>query len=201
MPTSAPDVIVVNGPSSAGKSTLCRGLQGTMAHPYLCVGFDDFVFMSAPRYYSGADTASQDVVDDFTRLGVQMVVTSTEPLSVRAEFGPVFRRLLDGMAPAVRALVDAGNSIIFDHVLHDEAMARSLRESLTGLDIAMVGVTCDVAILEERERQRGDRVRGRARGLVDVVHTFCEYDVMVDTGRQSPEECVAAVVTALGLSA
>lgn len=193
-----PDVIVVNGPSSAGKSTLCRGLQAAMDRPYVCVGFDDFVFMSAPRYYSGADTAFQDVVDDFTRLGVQMVVTSQEPLTVVAEFGPVFRRLLEGMAPAVRALVDAGNAVIFDHVLHDEAMARSMRESLTGLDVAMVGVTCDITILETRERERGDRVRGRARGLVDVVHTFCEYDVMVDTGSQSPEECVTSVMAALG---
>ena len=52
-----PDVIHVNGPSSAGKSTLCRGLQEALAEPHLCVGFDDFVFMSAPRYYRGAGPA------------------------------------------------------------------------------------------------------------------------------------------------
>jgi chloramphenicol 3-O phosphotransferase len=170
-----------------------------LSDPYLCVSVDDFVFMAAPRYYAGADTASQDVVDGFTGQGVQMAVTSQEPLSVAARFGPVFRRVIDGMAPAVRALVDAGNAVIFDHVLHDEAMAGSLSSSLSGLDVALVGVTCDIAILEERERERGDRVLGRARGLVDVVHTFVQYDVMVDTGRQSPEECVSTVITALGL--
>lgn len=197
MASSRPDVIVVNGPSSAGKTTLCRGLQAAISEPYLCIGFDDFVLMSAPRYYAGTDTAVQDRVDDWTRLGVQMVITSHEPLSVTAEFGPVFRTLLDGMAPAVRALVDAGNSVIFDHVLHDDAMAQSLRSSLVGLDVAVVGVTCDIAVLEERERERGDRVLGRARGLVDVVHTFCDYDVIVDTGLQGPQECVTAVLTAL----
>ena len=169
-----------------------------MSHPYLCVGFDDFVFMSAPRYYAGADTATQTVADDFTAEGVQMVVTSREPLTVTAHFGPVFRRLLDGMAPAVRALVDAGNGVILDHVLHDEEMALSLRSSLAGLDVVMVGVTCDIAILEERERERGDRVLGRARGLVDVVHAFCEYDVLVDTGLQCPEACVSVAMSALG---
>jgi chloramphenicol 3-O phosphotransferase len=126
-----------------------------------------------------------------------MVVTSLDPLTVTARFGPVFRHLVDGMAPAVRALVDAGNAVILDHVLHDEEMASSLRTSLAGLEVAMVGVTCDLAILEERERARGDRVLGRARGLVDVVHSFCDYDVMVDTGRQSPQDCVAAVLAAL----
>lgn len=166
MPSLQPDVIVVNGASSAGKSTLCRGLQAAMERPYLCVGFDDFVFMSAPRYYAGADTAAQDVTDDFTRLGVQMVVTSREPLTVRAEFGPVFRHLLDGMAPAVRALVDAGNAVIFDHVLHDVAMARSLRTSLAGLDVPMVG--SDVRHHDPRGAREGagrprDRSSSRSR--------------------------------------
>ena len=56
---------------------------------------------------------------------------------------------------------------------------------------------CSSDLLEAREQARGDRVLGRARGLVDVVHTFMPYDVMVDTGTLSPEECVAAVVAAV----
>ena len=48
-----PHLIFVNGPSSAGKTTLCRGLQTAMTVPYLCIGFDDLVFTSAPRYYLG----------------------------------------------------------------------------------------------------------------------------------------------------
>src|ERR1700722_16620782 len=115
-----PHVFLVNGPSSAGKTTLCRALQRAVAEPYLVVGFDDFIFMSAPRYYSGADTAQQVTLDAFTRLGVEMVTTSRPgaPISVEARFGPVFRCILESMAPAVRALVDGGNAVIFDHLLH-----------------------------------------------------------------------------------
>ena len=40
--TRWPDLILVNGPSSAGKTTLCRSLQERILHPYLVVGFDDF---------------------------------------------------------------------------------------------------------------------------------------------------------------
>src|SRR5262245_1951608 len=106
-----PDIILVNGPSSAGKTTLSRALQAAISHPYLCVGFDDFVFFSAPRYYRGADTDAQDETDDFTRQGVQMLTTSPpgEPKSITAIFGPVFRRIMDTMAPAVRTMVDMGN--------------------------------------------------------------------------------------------
>jgi hypothetical protein len=43
-----PSLILVNGPSSAGKTTLCRALQAAIGHAYVVVGFDDFIFMSAP---------------------------------------------------------------------------------------------------------------------------------------------------------
>ena len=194
-----PDIFLVNGPSSAGKTTLCRALQAAIAEPYLVTAFDDFVFMAAPRYYRGADTARQDERDAFTTLGVEMVTTSLPgaPPSVTARFGPVFRRLLDSMAPAVRTLVDGGNAVIFDHVLHDRAMHESCRKAFDGLDVFAIGVTCPVEILEMRERERGDRVLGRARGLAGVVHGFMSYDIMVDTDAMTPAACVSAILAAV----
>ena len=131
-----PDVILVNGPSSAGKTTLCRALQAAIEEPYLVTAFDDFVFMAAPRYFRGADTAHQNEHDLYTALGVEMVTTSPPgaPPAVTARFGPVFRRILDAMAPAVRALVDGGNAVIFDHVLHDRAMQEIARVLKLGGD-------------------------------------------------------------------
>ena len=194
-----PDVIVVNGPSSAGKTTLCRALQAKILQPYLCVGFDDFIFFSAPRYYRGADTEAQAGVDEFIAQGVEMVRTSAPgaPTSVRAVFGPVFRRIIDSMAPAVRALVDGGNPVLFDHVLHDRGMYESCLRAFQGLDVFTVGVVCPIDVLEARERSRGDRVIGRARGLAEVVHDFYDYDVVVDTGAADLDACVAAIFAAL----
>ncbi|TMJ25251.1 MAG: chemotaxis protein [Alphaproteobacteria bacterium] len=194
-----PDVFLINGPSSAGKTTLCRALQAAIAEPYLVVGFDDFIFMSAPRYYRGADTGRQSHLDAFTASGVEMVTTSSPgaPIAVAARFGPVFRRILESMAPAVRALVDGGNRVIFDHVLHDEAMHQSCIRAFAGLDLVSVGVICPIEILEARERARGDRVLGRARGLAEVVHGFMSYDLTVDTGSIPTADGIAAILAAV----
>jgi len=97
----------------------------------------------------------------------------------------------------VRALVDGGNPVIFDHVLHDAAMYESCRSAFAGLDVFSIGVTCPIDILEARERSRGDRVLGRARGLAEVVHGFMSYDVMVDTGALSAQACAAAIPAAI----
>ena len=194
-----PDVFLVNGPSSAGKTTLCRALQAAISEPYLVAAFDDFISMSARRYYRGGDRKEPIEYDAFTALGVEMVITSPPgaPPSITARFGPFFRRLVDSMAPAVRALVDGGNPVIFDHVLHDTAMYESCRTAFAGLDVFSIGVFCPVEILEERERARGNRVLGRARGLADVVHGFMTYDLKVDTGANSPPACVEQILAAV----
>ena len=64
-------------------------------------------------------------------------------------------------------------------------MANGCRRAFAGLDVFTVGVTCPIEVLEARERARGDRVLGRARGLAGVVHGFLDYDLMVDTGAVS----------------
>jgi chloramphenicol 3-O phosphotransferase len=198
-PRRWPDIILVNGPSSAGKTTLCRALQAAISHPYLCMGFDDFVFFSAPRYYRGADTEAQIETDEYILQGAKLLTTSApgEPKSVTAVFGPVFRHIVDAMAPAVRTMVDMGNPVIFDHVLHDRGMFESCQRSFDGLEVFTVGVVCPLDILEARERARGDRALGRARGLVDVVHSFCSYDVVVDTGHTQVDACVAEILARL----
>ena len=96
----------------------------------------------------------------------------------------------------MRALVDAGSSVIFDHVLHDRDMYLSTLRGFEGLDVFRIGVDCSVEILEAREASRGDRVLGRARGLTEVVHQFCEYDV-VDTGNHDARSCVDRVLDSL----
>ncbi len=54
-----------------------------------------------------------------------------------------------------------------------------------------------IEVLEARERARGDRVLGRARGLVEVVHGFFDYDVRAGTGATDVDSCVRRIVSVL----
>jgi chloramphenicol 3-O phosphotransferase len=50
---------------------------------------------------------------------------------------------------------------------------------------------------ERRERERGDRSVGAARGHHGLVHTFKNYDVEVDTSVATSEECAQTILATL----
>jgi chloramphenicol 3-O phosphotransferase len=74
------------------------------------------------------------------------------------------------------------------------AMAKTM---LAAHEHALVAVTCAIEVLEARERARGDRRLGQARGQFERVLHGATYDLVVDTGVLSPAECAARVATLL----
>ncbi len=54
------------------------------------------------------------------------------------------------------------------------------------LDAHLIGLRCDLAILEQREQIRRDRTLGQARAQFGLVHAHNVYDFQVDTGRSAP---------------
>jgi chloramphenicol 3-O phosphotransferase len=52
-------------------------------------------------------------------------------------------------------------------------------------------------VAEQREKARGDRPIGNARGQYALVHSFRQYDLEVDTSLASPEECAQTIMAEL----
>src|SRR6185295_9395890 len=111
--------------------------------------------------------------------------------------GPVGERMVAGFYAAVAAVAAAGNNVIVDTLMGDPLDARECVRHLQPLDALMVGVHCPLAILEERERARGDRTSGLARGELTRVHRYALYDVEVDTSSSSSPECAQTISAAL----
>ena len=83
--------------------------------------------------------------------------------------------------------------MVVDDVFIDPQWLHAWRSELAETESLLVGVVAPMHVLEERERARGNRIAGEARAQVDV-HRGIEYDLTVDTSRQSPEECARSIL-------
>ncbi len=160
-------VVVLNGTSSSGKSSLAAALSGLLPWQHLVMRVDDFYGMCR---WPDADTT---------------------PLETR------LARVQSGFARAVAATARAGNLVITDLVLSSPWRLPDLLDALDGLGVTLVGVHCSPAELARREHARGDREPGQAARQLPFVHTGVPYDIEIDTTSTSPEDCARTVVDRL----
>jgi chloramphenicol 3-O phosphotransferase len=165
-------IILLNGVSSSGKTTLAKALQETLETPYLHVGIDAFLDMMPQRFDEGGSFAYV------------------------ALLGPVF----SGMYGSIVALAEAGNDLIVDHVMIEgEEPANWTAECLeriAPLDVLKVGVHCSLEELKRREAEREDRNMGLAEWQFTRIHKTISYDVEVDTTLGRVDECVFRILKA-----
>ena len=169
------DVVVLNGGSSSGKTTMGRCLQQLFPDPWLLLGVDDLVAIMPDRHDASLVT--------FTPDGGVLV-------------GPGFRRLETAWYEGIATIARSGVGIILDEVfLGGRTSQDRLRQALSGLDVLWVGVHCDSAVATAREAARPDRVPGMAAAQAEVVHQGVSYDLEVDTTSISALDCAERIKT------
>jgi len=222
-----PIAILVNGPSSSGKTTICRALQthltdladGDPEAAFARVAFDDIVLLMAENLYPisfaslrGGDLsnlvsqsphdgrAAWEYVDESHAEGKH----GGSP-RLRLVLNPHSRRLLRGVHRSWGVHLELGTNLIIDHFLQEEDWSAEVLAILHKVRARLfcVGVSCDVAELERRESSRGDGgVEGRPQGLARRSAELCHshhlcYDVTVATDQQTTAESLAAILAAL----
>ena len=173
------DLILLNGGSSSGKSTLVRELQNRLQDSWLAVGVDTFIGTLPPRMTGDEDGI---VLDPDGAIGI----------------GAEFTRLEVCWMHGVAAMARAGARIVVDDAfLSGPAAQARWREALDGLRVLWVGVHCSPDEAERREVLRGDREPGMARRQASAVHQGIDYDVEVDTTDAKPAEAASRILDAL----
>jgi chloramphenicol 3-O phosphotransferase len=168
-------VIVLNGGSSAGKSSIARCLQSLLPDPWLMMGVDDLITAIPP-----AMLGSQD--------GIVFAPDG------RITVGPGLRTLEAAWSRGVAAMARAGAGVILDLVFLNGAVTQTRwRGVLAGLQVVWVGVKCDPLIAAAREAARGDRILGMAALQASQVHQGVVYDIEVDTTQTSPDDCARLI--------
>ncbi|MFI7099722.1 chloramphenicol phosphotransferase CPT [Streptomyces sp. NPDC050161] len=175
------DVIVLNGGSSSGTSSLARALQDALLpRPWLTFGVDTLVEALPPTLMN-------------TPAGLVLAPDGT------VSPGPAFRALQDDWMRGIAAMARAGTGIILDEVFVGgrDSQQRWLA-ALDGLAVLWVGVRCAPAVATAREAARGDRIAGMAASQADLVHHGVHYDMEVDTGHRSAADCAREVAGRVG---
>jgi chloramphenicol 3-O phosphotransferase len=173
------DIVVLNGGSSSGKSTIARCLQTMLPRPWLRLGVDDLIDAMPP-----AEAASEPLID-FRQDGAVVVHDG-------------FRELEDAWNRGIAAIAGAGTGVIVEDVFTGGEQSQTrLRAAFTGRRVLWVAVRCTPDVAERRERTRSDRVPGMARAQADSVHTGVTYDLEVDTSRAAAADCAATIAQRL----
>jgi chloramphenicol 3-O phosphotransferase len=183
-------VIVLNGGSSSGKTSIARGLQRLLGPTWMTLGVDDLI-----RALPGGEQ-----VDDLIRTHHD----GDEPVRTEGsvEIGPDgsvvvgddFRRAEASWYAGIAAIGRCGTGLIVDEVFLDgRASQERLASALEGLPVVWIGVRCTPEVAEARERSRPDRVGGMARLQATRVHEGVAYDLIVDTTATDAADCARTV--------
>jgi chloramphenicol 3-O phosphotransferase len=180
---NAPTIILLNGSSSSGKSTIARSLQRRIEPQPVLIGLDSFVFGHLPPAWLDSPYGCS--------------FTEAADGSVHLSLGEGGLALAKAFHRAVIALADCGLSVIVDDVLFEDWLLQDWLEATRMHEVYFVGVRCDLAEAERREVERGDRRPGQARSHFEKVHAHGIYDAIVDTTSTSPRVCAQDLVSRL----
>jgi chloramphenicol 3-O phosphotransferase len=168
-------VIVLNGTSSSGKTSLGRALQDRLDGTWLLLGIDTFITALPWKLYGTPD--GHTINDDGT-----------------IDFGDAWHAERHRWRAAVASLARAGSNLLLDEVFTEGAVDQARwAEALAGLDVTWVAVHVDVEVAAAREQARADRNIGMARQQALVVHEGVRYDIEVDSTSAAPEALAAQI--------
>jgi chloramphenicol 3-O phosphotransferase len=156
-------IILLNGTSSSGKSSIAEELARILDDPHYFLAVDAFNAMRDRRNLDGYG------VDD------------------------ILYRMRRGFHRAIAGMAAGGNDLVVDHIMSEQWRLRDCLELFTPFDVVFVGVRCSPEELERRERMRGDRPPGLAARQLERVHRHGLYDIECDTTAATPRECAEQI--------
>jgi len=184
------DLIVLNGPSSCGKSSLVRELQRLWPRPLFTTGIDA-VFIGWPEEfvldYNESDPAKE-------KEALHIVAGLGPAPSWIPKLNDIFLTVLRHAHESWAATSQSGVDVVVDHCIIEPGVRKQAQSVLLGA--LWVGVTCDIEELVRREAERGDRYVGFASGSSAVVHHGMHYDMVIDSTATPPETLARQVFDA-----
>jgi len=181
-------VIILNGPSAVGKSSIIRAFQAKKSEPWLGIGIDNFfVGVLPPKFYLEDKPQHREV----------MYGVATEDAQGKLftlHIGAQGQKIIKGMHRAIAAYAQAGNNVIVDYIMYDPAWHNDLMNALSGIKVISVGVTAALPVVEAREKIRATSPQGHARSVYESTHQGWKYDLTLNTDDMTPEQSADRII-------
>ena len=182
-------IVILNGVPRSGKSSIAAAMQSSLPGRWINLGVD----------------AQNRSLPDVLLPGIGL-----RPGGERPDLEPVVVSLYLSLYDAIAAHARQGFDVVadlghHDHYSHSLGILPLCARRLAGLDVLFVGVHCPIEIVMARRNADpqgglyagGDTVPEPVRRWQEAVHLPGIYDLTVDTGAMTTDECVAAIERAL----
>jgi chloramphenicol 3-O phosphotransferase len=183
-----PIVIILNGPSSAGKSLISYFFQEMLDTPFLHIGIDTMINMMPNKMNNWEGQKAEEGF--WWKEEVDLEGRSASSI----QMGNYAIKINETYKDIVNTLVLNGHNVIVDEVTFGQEGLNAWKTKLSNCYIFFVGVTANLDVLENREKERGDRKIGSARHQFYHVHKNATYDLFIDTSTKKPEQCASQIV-------
>ncbi len=167
-------MIVLNGGSSAGKTSLALAFQDLAPECWMLLGIDLFWCALPP-----AQLDLERVRPEYYTWGSEVEADGREWFTVYP--GTVLDKAMHARYGAIRAYLEDGINVIADDVIWKREWLVDALRIFEGFKVWLVGVHVSDAEGARREAERGDRYAGWSRGSARAAHADAEYDFELDT--------------------
>jgi len=181
-------IILLNGASSSGKTTIARALQELYPGVLLLFGVDSVVQAAFPPKcdYPPFDQKALRIVNH---------LVDGQP-EVELVFSPFTYPVYRAAVGLYKTLSQQGYDLIVDELLIDDHRIDPYFELLNDEKVYFIAVKPEKAVVVQREKERGDRLPGLAAGLYRAVYNpLFEYDLVIDSGRLSARQSAASIMS------
>lgn len=179
-------VIILNGPSASGKSSIQKEFQYIMMpNLWIKLGIDNLFDKPMP------DINLDNLQFWQTKNQIRWVETTQDANQnaiITLFTGPDGEKVAYGMNSAIAEYAKAGCNIIVDYIAYKKEWADDLRNKLKNIKSYWVKVHIPLSVLEEREVARGTSPKGHARSHYDFVYWDLKYDLEVNPDKENATE-------------
>ncbi len=177
--------IILNGGSSAGKTTVARAFQNyalTQGELFLHFGIDSFFDLFPDNI--GLPESHK----------VREALFSIEDLGIHGQSYPVFKhtakgnKVVESRYLGIRSYLDKGFNVLGDEQFWELEWHKALLDIFTDEEVFLVKVLARKQTVRERELKRDSaRLDRLCYSSYDYSHKNMEYDYIIDTTEETPE--------------